>query len=139
MTDAAALPGFGRGGVSVAVGATLQADLAVDGGDGWTSTNLASLLADTSFDIDSGTAPPSLSFLALNVPSGTFTWGSISAAFGLVVQGDGTLILDGGNSFVGTNVASGTLDVEGSITGPVVAGGGQVIGGGAPAIPRPQR
>ena len=134
-TDAAALPGFGRGGVSVAVGATLQADLAVDGGDGWTSTNLASLLADTSFNIDSSTDPPSLSFLAFNFPSGTFTWGSISAAFGLVVQGDGTLVLDGGNSFASTDVASGTLDVEGSITGPVAANGGQVIGGGAPAIP----
>ena len=113
-TQAAALPGYGlSGGVTVDLGATLQANLTIDGGsaDGWGTADLGSLLVNATFQVDSQTPPSSFSYLALDVPLGSFSYGGLSGGYGLVKLGPGTLGLGSPPSLGSTEVVAGTLDV----------------------------
>lgn len=134
-------------GTNTYTGATTvqsNARLALSGAGsiGWTSVNLAGVLAV--FDISAATGGRAIQGLSgvvgttvnlgandLTVGSSTSTTfgGSIVGTGALIKQGTGTLTLAGGNAVGRTAVDAGRLVVNGSLAGNVTLGAGGTIGG----------
>ncbi len=127
-TTPTSLPMSGGGyySVSVAAGATLAT--AVGGSADWHTADIATLLASTAFS--QGAA------LGIDTTDGDFPYDdSISGNMGLTKLGSNTLTLSSSYNYTYTGqtiAADGTLDLESSVSGPIVVTDGRVIGPYAP-------
>ena len=118
----ASLPGYATAGkITVAGGGVL---VVCAGGSGWTSANIASLLAGNGSRFASGSA------LGIDTTAGNFFYGSsISGSMGLAKLGANMLTLSGSNTYTGpTMVSLGELLVNGSLVSPVTVNSG-ILGG----------
>ena len=105
-TNAAALPGYlSSGNVSVSGGAGVSVRTG-DGTTGWSSAQISSLLANTTWNNNTST-------LGIDTTNGDVTYGSnVTQGLSLVKLGASTLTLTGSNSYTGgTTVSAGTLNL----------------------------
>ena len=100
-TDRRAAAHFTSGKMNVAAGATLM--LAVGGSQGWTTANIASLMANAQFSPGAN--------LGIDTSGGSFSLGTLgNSAIGLVLSGSNNLTLTASNSFIGvTTIGQGAL------------------------------
>ncbi len=114
-TRAAALPGYNSpGAVTVSGGVSGAAILAVNygGGDDWTSTEVDTLRANTTFGTGSGSF---LGFDTTNAAAGATYASAITGTLGIVKLGTNSLTLSGPNTYTGgTIVREGTLVLGGN-------------------------
>ncbi len=110
LNRAAALPGYGTAG-KVSVGGLGTLTVRAGGADEWTEAQIASLLANGTFN--------SGSVLGVDTTGGNFTYaGSLSGNYGLRKSGSNSLTLAGNTSFDGpVAVTAGTLIVNGTHSG----------------------
>ena len=64
----------------------------------------------------------------LTVTGGNFG-GTITGGGSLTIAGTDTLVLTGNNTLANTNISNGTLEVDGTLTSPVIVGSGATLGG----------
>ena len=119
----ASLPGYSTAGKLTVAGGGMLAVSA--GGSGWTSANIASLLAGNGSHFAAGSA------LGIDTTAGNLSYASnIAGSMGLTKLGLNSLTLTGSNTYAGpTTVNQGELIVNGSLVSPVTVNNGGTLGG----------
>lgn len=127
--------------ITAASGATLAVGVDSAGTNGFTATDVNTLLANVSVATTGSTglqAGASVGFDTTNATGGTFTQGNAIAdstganggSIGVTKLGTGALVLDKTNTYTGaTTVKGGTLTVNGSIVSAATVNSGAVLNG----------
>ena len=119
----ASLPGYSTAGkITVSNGGVLAVSA---GGSGWTSANIAALLAGNGSHFVVGSA------LGIDTTASNFSYGSnIAGSMGVTKLGTNSLTLSGSNTYTGrTTITLGTLIVDGWLTRSAVSVNGGTLAG----------